>query len=183
MNRNIPNCISLFRILLVIAFVLMFTSDYSNRYIVSVIIFIVAGISDVVDGYLARKYKLESNFGKLIDPLADKLMQIAVAICIATVDKGLIWVPVFLMLKELFMICGAAKLLKKDNIVVKANFFGKFATVIYFTIFLIIILFNNKLNIIVKQTMCLVFVASSVVAFVNYVIEYKKVLTKKVSDN
>lgn len=183
MRRNIPNCISVFRILLAIAFILIFTSDYNSRNIISVIIFIVAGISDVVDGYLARKYKLESNFGKLIDPLADKLMQISVAICIATVDKGLFWVPVFLILKELFMVCGAAKLLKKDNVVVKANFFGKFATVIYFTIFLIIILFNDKLSVIVKQIMCMAFVASSVIAFINYVIEYIKFSTKNVSDS
>ena len=121
----------------------------------------------------ARKFKIESNFGKLMDPLADKLMQITVAVCIASMEHSLSWVPVFLILKELVMILGAAKLLKKDKIVVQANFFGKLASVIYFLVFLVIMIFEN-IDPLIKQGLCISFVIVSILAFVNYINAYYK---------
>ena len=177
MLKNIPNYITIFRLILVFVFISIFTSDLDNKSLYCVVTFIVSGLSDVLDGFLARKYKIISNFGKLMDPLADKLMQITVAICIATKESSLFWVPVFLVLKECFMIFGAAKLLKKDNVVVQANFFGKLASVIYFLVFLVIMIFEN-INPLVEQCLCISFVVVSVLAFVNYINCYKKVYKK-----
>lgn len=175
MLKNVPNYITIFRLILVFVFIFLFGSDIDNKSLYCVITFFVAGISDVLDGFLARKFKIVSNFGKLMDPLADKLMQITVAVCMATIEHSLSWVPIFLILKELVMILGAAKLLKKDKIVVQANFFGKLASVIYFLVFLVIMIFEN-INPYVKQGLCISFVAVSILAFINYINAYSKKL-------
>ena len=173
MFKNLPNYITIFRLILVFVFIFLFSSDIDNKSLYCVITFLVAGLSDVLDGFLARKFKIESNFGKLTDPLADKLMQITVAVCIASMEHSLSWVPVFLILKELVMILGAAKLLKKDKIVVQANFFGKLASVIYFLVFLVIMIFEN-IDPLIKQGLCISFVIVSILAFVNYINAYYK---------
>ena len=173
MFKNLPNYITIFRLILVFVFIFLFSSDIDNKSLYCVITFLVAGLSDVLDGFLARKFKIESNFGKFMDPLADKLMQITVAVCIASMEHSLSWVPVFLILKELVMILGAAKLLKKDKIVVQANFFGKLASVIYFLVFLVIMIFEN-IDPLIKQGLCISFVIVSILAFVNYINAYYK---------
>ena len=173
MFKNLPNYITIFRLILVFVFIFLFSSDIDNKSLYCVITFLVAGLSDVLDGFLARNFKIESNFGKLMDPLADKLMQITVAVCIASMEHSLSWVPVFLILKELVMILGAAKLLKKDKIVVQANFFGKLASVIYFLVFLVIMIFEN-IDPLIKQGLCISFVIVSILAFVNYINAYYK---------
>ena len=173
MFKNLPNYITIFRLILVFVFIFLFSSDIDNKSLYCVITFLIAGLSDVLDGFLARKFKIESNFGKLMDPLADKLMQITVAVCIASMEHSLSWVPVFLILKELVMILGAAKLLKKDKIVVQANFFGKLASVIYFLVFLVIMIFEN-IDPLIKQGLCISFVIVSILAFVNYINAYYK---------
>ena len=177
MLRSLPNCITLFRVFLVFVFINIFNSAYDNKNIMSMCVFVLSGISDVLDGYIARKFNIISTFGKLMDPLADKLMQITVAVCIATVEKTLIWVPVVLILKELTMILGAARLLKKDKIVISANKFGKIASVLYFLVFSIILLFDN-IDFIVKQILCTSFMITSVFAFINYLMSYIKIHKK-----
>ena len=176
--RNIPNCITVFRVFLVFVFAFLFSSDMENKSFYCVVTYALAGASDVLDGFLARKFNLVSNFGKLMDPLADKLMQITVAICISTIEHSLIWVPIFLILKEFAMILGAAKLLKKDNIVVQANIFGKLASVIYFLVFLVLLIFGN-INPMLKQVLCISFVLVSIFAFVNYINSYMEMHKKQ----
>ena len=178
MFKYIPNCITVFRIILVFVFMYFFNSGYDNHNIISGIVFIVAGISDVLDGYLARKFKLQSDFGRLMDPFADKLLQITVAFCIASVEKSLMWVPVVLILKELVMILGAARLLKKENIVVSANKFGKISSTLYFLVFMIILFFPD-INPQIKQIMCASFIITSVIAFLVYMQNYIQIYKEK----
>ena len=173
MIKKIPNIITVIRIILVPVFVFFFCSDLENRKSIYLVIFAVSGLGDVADGVIARTFHCESDFGKLMDPLADKLMQISVAICVATKMPQLMWVPVFLGAKELFMICGATGLLKKENIVVKSNWAGKLASVIYFFTFLTLMLFDNKLSKGVAQILCCLFVIFSVIALIIYVNKYK----------
>ncbi len=178
MFKYIPNCITIFRIILVFLFMYFFNSGYDNHNIISGLVFVIAGISDILDGYIARKYSLQSDFGRLMDPLADKLMQITVAICIATVEKSLMWVPIVLMLKELVMILGAARLLKKENIVVSANKFGKISSTLYFLVFMTILFFPD-INPQIKQIMCASFVVTSVIAFLVYMQNYIEIYREK----
>lgn len=175
MIKKIPNIITVIRLILIPLFVLTFGSDIQNRKAIYLIIFVLSGISDVADGYIARKFNCESKFGKLMDPFADKMMQISVAFCVASIEKQLIWVPLFLIVKELFMILGAAGLLKQKNIVVQSNWAGKLATVIYFVTFFAMLIFEHTLKPAISQLLCGAFAFFSALALVIYIRKYMKV--------
>lgn len=125
MKKYIPNIITAFRLLLVpVLIIVFFNCDIRLAFGV----FLLASVSDLVDGYLARKWQVVSDFGKLFDPLADKAMQVSAVICLAI--KG--YVPVIpvviVFLKELVMLLGGVLLLKTRNFVVYSNVFGKLAS-------------------------------------------------------
>ncbi|MGO1712087.1 MAG: CDP-alcohol phosphatidyltransferase family protein [Senegalia sp. (in: firmicutes)] len=126
---NIPNMISVFRILLVPIYLLVFFSNLENRFILAGLIFILAGISDVLDGNIARKYNLTTKLGALLDPVADKLMLFAVLISY-TVEKIIpIWILLALGVKEIVLVIGASILyLFKGNQVLHSNKYGKVYT-------------------------------------------------------
>ena len=105
---KIPNLISIFRLFLIPVFLLVFHSDIENRILYSGLIFLLAGISDILDGYIARKYNLTSKLGAMLDPLADKLMSFAVLISFTTVKLIPLWILIPFLIKELIMIFGAA---------------------------------------------------------------------------
>lgn len=170
--KRIPNIITLIRLLLVPLFVFFFFSNIPNKKTVYLTIFIVSGISDVLDGYLARKFGWESELGKILDPVADKATQLCVSVCVATMMKQLMWVPIYQVVKDLLLICGAAGLFKRENIIVKSNWAGKLASVIYYFTFLILLFFDNELSYSLAQILCGFFVAFSVLAFVVYVNKY-----------
>lgn len=131
--RNIPNILTLFRIVL-IPFIVI--SIVNNEYIIAIMFFIISGLTDVLDGFIARKFNFITDFGKLIDPLADKLTQISTLIVL--VIKGLIpyWILIIILLKEVIMVCGASFLYGKST-VVSSKWFGKLSTVVlYIAIFL-----------------------------------------------
>ncbi len=177
MNKNIPNIITVFRMVLVGIFAAFFYSPLENGRQIAAVVFLLAEFSDALDGYLARKYHLVSDFGKIMDPLADKVMQFVVAVCVASVENSLIWVPIFLFVKEISMVIGTAKLLTKDT-VVKANWAGKLASVIYFVVFTLIMWVGN-IPPSVQQILCGTFAAFSVLAFVIYSIEFVHTVKKK----
>lgn len=175
MVKKIPNILTVLRLIMIPLFVLSFYSDYEHRKILYLSIFVLSGISDVADGLIARKFNCESKFGKLMDPFADKLMQISVAICVAGVDHKVMWVPIFLAVKELCMVLGAAGLLKKSNIVVQSNWAGKLATVIYFGTFMALLIFEEMIRPEFTQLLCMLFALFSVLAFIIYILKYIKI--------
>lgn len=125
MKRHIPNLITAFRLLLVPVFAaVFFTCDVRIAFAV----FLLASASDLLDGYLARRWNVVSEFGKLFDPLADKLMQVGAVICLAI--KGMIPViPVVIVFaKELLMLAGGLIITKKRGYAVYSNIFGKLAS-------------------------------------------------------
>jgi len=130
---NIPNIITVVRFCLVPLFIIVFFSSAEASLQYSVYIFIAAGISDVLDGYIARKYQLITKWGQAMDPLADKLMQITVLICF-TIKKIIpIWAITIIGIKELLMIAGSLYLyFKKQEIVIPSNKYGKFATIVFY---------------------------------------------------
>ena len=84
---NLPNKLTLFRIFLIPVFILVMLFDIQNKYLIACIIFVVASITDAMDGHIARKYNLVTDFGKFMDPLADKLLVISALICM--IENGL----------------------------------------------------------------------------------------------
>ena len=128
MLKHIPNILTILRFVL-IPVILYFI--FAGNYILAFIFFTLSGITDILDGAIARKFNLISTFGKLMDPLADKLTQISVLATL--VFKGIIpfWILLIVILKELIMIIGASFLYGKD-VVVYSKWFGKLATVLFY---------------------------------------------------
>lgn len=124
--RHLPNILSGIRLILVGVFVMLFRA---GRYLPALCIFVIAFLTDVLDGYLARKHGWVSNIGKLLDPLADKLMTLAALVCIYLGKQKPIYLVLFLLmaLKELLMIAGGVFLAKR-KVVVFAAWPGKIAT-------------------------------------------------------
>lgn len=128
MLKNIPNILTVIRFLLIPVIVFYI---FTGNYILAFVFFIVSGITDIADGFIARKYNLISNFGKLMDPLADKLTQIATLTSLVFINIIPIWILLIVLLKEFIMICGASFLYGKD-VVVYSRWYGKLATVLFY---------------------------------------------------
>lgn len=128
-KENIPNWLSFFRLLCVGGVVAAFACD---DLILAMVIYLVASFTDILDGYLARRNNWISDLGKLLDPLADKMLQLSVMICFK--GAGLIgWAPLLVVLaKELAMIVGAFLLYRQKDRVVFSNWVGKLSTFVFF---------------------------------------------------
>jgi len=174
---TLPNIITIFRLLLVPVYLLVYYSSLENRISIAGAIFFLAGVSDVLDGYIARKYNKSSKLGTVLDPFADKLM--AFAVLISFYSDGLIplWILLPIFIKEIVMILGGTKLLvKNENKVIPSNIYGKAATfLLYLSIFLIIIKSPHYV-VITSLIMTLVL---NMLAFYNYLKIYKNVTNKE----
>ena len=135
---TIPNLLSLFRIVLIIPFIIFFLQ---GNYIAAVIMIILSGISDALDGFIARRFNQITDIGKLLDPLADKLTLIAIMICILVLFPIVMPVVIVLILKDVIMMIGASHLLKKNVKPPAAKWYGKLSTIMfYFSVSLIVFL-------------------------------------------
>ena len=127
--KQIPNYLTVLRLILIpIIFYLILTKHYTIAFI----LFSTANITDILDGYIARKYNLITDWGKLMDPLADKLTQISTIS--ALIIKHIIpfWILAIITVKELLMITVAFTLYKKEIVTVHSKWYGKVATILFF---------------------------------------------------
>lgn len=139
---NIPNILTLVRFGLIGVFIYIFYNPYIQYNIRwAIFVFVLAGLTDILDGYIARKYNMVTKWGKLMDPLADKLMLITVLICLYTKNFVPGIVIFIVLIKELLMILGAAFLYKNRNVVVQSNFYGKAASAAFY-VAIIALVFN-----------------------------------------
>lgn len=128
MIKHVPNILTIVRFIL-IPFILYFI--LTGQFIAAFIMLTISGLTDILDGIIARKFDCITNFGKLIDPLADKTTQ--VSILAALTFKGVIplWILLVVFLKEFVMVAGASFLYGKE-LVVSSRWFGKLATVLFY---------------------------------------------------
>ena len=126
--RQIPNILTIFRFILIPFIVINLVYD---SYIAAFIIFTISGLTDILDGFLARKYNFITNFGKLIDTLADKCTQIITLGTLAIKDIIPMWIIIIVILKEFIMVAGASFLYGKE-LVVSSRWYGKLATVLFY---------------------------------------------------
>lgn len=167
---NIPNMITIFRIVLIPIYLLFFYSNLSNRIFFAGLTFILAGISDVLDGQLARKHNLITKLGTVLDPFADKMMTFAVLISFTTANLIPEWILIAIGVKELLMILGGSVLyLSKENHVVPSNKFGKTATLFFYAATLSIVF---RLPEIISTILFFITVGLNIAAFINYLIIY-----------
>lgn len=131
--KNIPNILSFIRLLMIPVFVYTyFAFDTMPKSIIAAGVYLLAWITDALDGYLARRNNWITDLGKWLDPLADKAMQFAAAICFAVDNLVFLLVVIPMFIKELLMLIGGMLVIKRKHIVVQALWYGKVATIILF---------------------------------------------------
>lgn len=172
---NLPNLLSLLRLCMVPPFVLSYFSKLDGSDIVALIIFVLAAITDVLDGMLARKLNKISNLGKVLDPLGDKLMALSALACI-TID-GIIplWAVIVLLGKEILMGAGGLFVYRKKAFMPPSNYFGKTSTVVFFIACVILLLFK-KLVQPWPTVIISIAIAVTIAAFINYLIVFIRII-------
>ncbi|MCL2221428.1 MAG: CDP-alcohol phosphatidyltransferase family protein [Oscillospiraceae bacterium] len=174
--KALPNIISFFRICLVPVFVVVFFNDHSEFRIFAVLIFAIAGISDILDGIIARKFQAQSKLGKVLDPLADKLMTFTAIMCLTITRPILFWAVCVFFVKEALMGTGGLVLHRKGHKELPAsNAIGKASTVTFFIICILLMLFRN-LSDAIAVLMISVAVALTLVALASYIVSYTKII-------
>jgi cardiolipin synthase len=136
---NLPNSITIVRLFLIPLFVVLFFSDLAHANLYAFLVLLLAGLSDMLDGYLARKHRKITDIGKLLDPLADKLMMITVILAFV-IDQRITWMAAAVFfLRDVGMIISSAFFhFNSSKTVPTANFFGKATTVFFYVAFLLI---------------------------------------------
>lgn len=176
MPRYVPNMITSLRFFLIPIFIAVFYSSSENSLLYATLIFALAGITDMLDGYIARKYDLITKLGKALDPLADKLMQLTVLITFTTKGYIPLWAITIIGIKEVLMIIGGLILYHgKSKVAISANVFGKLATVVFYvTIFTIAFITKNASHPI-SLALIIATVIITITAFINYFISFLKI--------
>lgn len=139
---NVPNALSLVRLALIPLFAWLYLGDEGNLYW-SMLVLVVSGLTDVVDGFVARRFNQITEIGKLLDPLADKLTQLAVLLCLSVRYRELIPLMIICLAKEVLQIVGCFLLLSRYEIVNSSRWFGKLSTFSFYGGMLLIALWSD----------------------------------------
>lgn len=137
---NIPNALSLLRILLVPCFMALYLLHY-DMWAFGVLL--VSGLTDLLDGVIARRFNQITDFGKLLDPLSDKLTQVGVVICLTTRYPSLLYLAALCLIKELCQGIGGVILLRKRSAVRGSKWFGKLSTVVFYASMCAVVLWQD----------------------------------------
>ena len=176
---NTPNKLTIARVIMIPFFVafLMYDIAGSAGKWIDLAIFIIASLTDTLDGYLARRDNLVTNFGKFMDPLADKLLVCSALICFTSLGTLPAWITIVIIARE-FIISGFRLIAADNGIVIAASYWGKFKTV---SQMIMIILMIMDIQNTVFQTLITVFiviaVALTVISLIDYILKNKQVLS------
>ena len=176
---NTPNKLTVARMIMVPFFVLFILTGWggeANRYI-CLVIFAAASITDWFDGKLARKYNLVTNFGKFMDPLADKLLVCSAMICMIDLKRLSAWFVIILIARE-FIISGFRLVASDNGVVIAANYWGKFKTVSQMAMIIVLIADFGGVFDMVGTALIWIATALTVISLVDYVWANREVLTK-----
>ncbi len=164
---TIPNLLSLFRLALVPLFPIVFFSDIPHARIYAILIYALASFTDVLDGFIARHCHMVSQLGRILDPLADKLMAFTVLTCIAVAQIVPFWAVLIFFCKEALMGLGALTLYQKIDDVMPSNWLGKGAGATFFIVCVCLMLFPQIPHFWATFLIC-VALALNIIAFFNY---------------
>ena len=177
---NLPNRLTVLRVIMIPFFVVFMLTDFAgaaSRYI-ALAIFCVASFTDFLDGYLARRDNLVTNFGKFMDPLADKLLVCSAMICLIPSGKLETWIVLVIIARE-FIISGFRLVASDNGIVIAASYWGKFKTVSHMTMIILLILdFQNPVMQVITEVVKWIAVILTIVSLVDYVWKNRQVLTQ-----
>lgn len=169
---NLPNKLTIFRVILVIPFVALMLNGYD---LWAVAVFIIASLTDLLDGKIARKYNLITDFGKFMDPLADKLLVCAAMICLVEMGRLPAWMVIVIISRE-FIISGFRLVASDNGVVIAASYWGKFKTT--FQMLMIIVLILNLGGVFDMIGLVLTWIALilTVVSLIDYLMKNKQVI-------
>lgn len=175
---NLPNKLTIMRVILIPFFVFFLLSPYFPAYgnYIAVAIFIVASLTDMLDGKIARKYNLVTNFGKFMDPLADKLLVCSAMICLMELDRLAAWIVIVIIARE-FIISGFRLVASDNGVVIAASYWGKFKTTFQMLMVIVLILdIQMPFFQILGTVLTYVALILTVVSLIDYIVKNKDVL-------
>lgn len=174
---NLPNTLTTIRMILIIPFVMIMqiAPDGKGRFL-ALAIFIIASFTDFLDGYIARKNHLVTNFGKFMDPLADKLLVSAAMICLVSMDRLPAWMVIIIISRE-FAISGFRLIAADNGIVIAASWWGKFKTVSQMIMIILLIANLGGIFTVLENIFMWIALILTVVSLADYIWKNKKVLS------
>ena len=176
---NLPNKLTIFRVILIPFFVFFLLTDVlgANGDYLALVIFIVASLTDMLDGKIARKYNLVTNFGKFMDPLADKLLVCSAMICLIPSGKLPTAIVIVIIARE-FIISGFRLVASDNGIVIAANYWGKFKTVSQMAMIIVLIADLGGIFDLIGQILIWLALALTIISLIDYVWTNRQVLTQ-----
>lgn len=176
---NLPNKLTVLRVIMIPFFVAALLYDggaNQNMRYVAAALFIIASLTDMLDGKIARKYNLVTNFGKFMDPLADKLLVCSALICMIELRELPAWMVIIIISRE-FIISGFRLVASDNGVVIAASYWGKFKTT-FQMIGVVLLIFNIPALSTVMTIVIWIALALTVISLVDYVVKNAGVLTE-----
>lgn len=173
---NLPNKLTLLRIIAIPVFIVVLM--IGHRYIAT-IIFIAAALTDMLDGHIARKYDLVTNFGKLMDPLADKLLVMSALVCLVELGQAAGWMVIVILARE-FAVTGLRQVAAAEGIVIAAGITGKIKTITQMIAIPLLLLDNwpcRYIGLPLDQIFLWIAVAMTIISGVEYIVKNKQLLS------
>lgn len=174
---NLPNKLTILRVIMIPFFVLFLLmeggTNTTYRYLAATI-FIVASLTDLLDGHIARKYNLVTNFGKFMDPLADKLLVCSALICMVELKQLPAWMVIVIISRE-FIISGFRLVASDNGVVIAASYWGKFKTTFQMAA-VVLLIFNFQALSMITSIVVWIAVALTVISLVDYIVKNASVL-------
>ena len=174
---NTPNKLTILRVIMIPFFVFFMLADMGNagKY-TALVLFIAASLTDTLDGYLARKYNQVTNFGKFMDPLADKLLVCSAMICMIDLKRLPAWFVIIIIARE-FIISGFRLIAAENGIVIAANYWGKFKTASQMIMIILLILHFDGIFVILEQIFIWLSLALTIISLITYIWQNRTVLS------
>lgn len=177
MQMNLPNKLTILRVLMIpffVVFMLWNITGTADKWIAAAI-FIIASLTDMLDGKIARKYNLVTNFGKFMDPLADKLLVGAAMICLVEMGRLPAWIVIIIISRE-FIISGFRLIASDNGVVIAASYWGKFKTVFQMAMIIVLIFDFGGVFRIAETALIWISLILTVVSLIDYIIKNAGVL-------
>ena len=176
MKMNLPNKLTILRTVMIPFFILFLYTDWFHGYdkIIAAVIFIAASLTDMLDGKIARKYNLVTNFGKFMDPLADKLLVCSAMICLVEMGRIPAWIVIVIISRE-FIISGFRLIASDNGRVIAASYWGKFKTTFQMVMIVLMIADIPALSLVTSIVMWAALILT-VVSLADYLIKNKDCL-------
>ena len=174
---NLPNKLTVLRVIMVPFFVFFMLTDVggaANKWI-ALAIFVIASLTDMLDGKIARKYNLVTNFGKFMDPLADKLLVCSAMICLIPSGKLPTAIVIVIIARE-FIISGFRLVASDNGVVIAASYWGKFKTTFQMLMIIVLLLNFGGVFVLIGQILTWIALILTVVSLVDYIVKNKDVI-------